>query len=173
MFCCYCGFWPLVILFPFAFLALGRKAVMIAAVASISVVIAFVLSVYVPGWLLMPKAHSGDPHAQYELARWTENHCYQINEYLFWPCDLSGDNTLDGYAWLERAAVQDYPPAVWLVGVRLKYGIHVPRPANWTGASGNVFPQPERGQEMIDHAIQLGFQPPADEENYYDRAYRK
>jgi hypothetical protein len=37
------------------------------------------------------------------------------------------------YAWLEKAAAQDYPPAVWLVGVRLKYGLHVPRPPNWNG----------------------------------------
>ena len=162
--------WFLLISVPLYFFGRGRKAGIIASAVSVSIVLLLVLSVYVPGWVLMARANRGDPHAQYELARWTENHWEQINQYLLWPTD---PDVLGGYAWLERAAAQDYPPAVWLVGVRLKYGIHVPQPPGWKGAAGNVFPQPERGQEMIDRAIRLGFQPPADEEKYYWQVYRK
>jgi TPR repeat protein len=81
---------------------------------------------------------------------------------------------LGGYTWLAKAAAQDYPPAVWLVGVRLKYGILVPMPKDWNGPGGNVFPQPERGQQMIDHAVNdLGFKPTTNEESYYFQHYRR
>jgi len=119
----------------------------------------------------MIKANRGDAVSQYELARWTENHCSQISVVILWP---SQSDVLGGYEWLEKAAQQDYPPALWMVGIRLKYGIHVPRPLNWKGPAGNVFPQPERGQQMIDRAIELGFEPPRiDEEGYYYQVYRK
>jgi hypothetical protein len=29
---------------------------------------------------------------------------------------------------------------MYALGVRLKYGDHVPKPPGWTGAAGNVFP---------------------------------
>jgi hypothetical protein len=155
---------------PLLFLVRGRKAFLIAAAGSASVVILLALLVYVPGWVLLVRANGGDLQAQYEAARWTENHCEHLQHFILWPCE---SDVLGGYALLERAAARDYPPALWLVGVRLKYGIHVPRPPDWTGPGGNVFPQPERGQKMIERAIQLGFQPPADEEGYYWQVYRK
>jgi hypothetical protein len=81
---------------------------------------------------------------------------------------------LGGYAWLEKAAAVDYPPAVYAKGVRLKFGQHVPRPADWEEPpGGNVFPQPERGQALIDKAIRLGYQPTIDEDYFYWRQYRK
>ena len=155
---------------PLLFLAKGQKAFFKAAVVSISLLLLLFLWVYVPGQVLRFEAKRGDPAAMYELARWTENHAEQMAQFIFWP--FSPD-VLGGYAWLERATGQDYPPAVWLVGVRLKYGTHVPRPSNWTGPGGGWFPQPGRGQPMIDRAIRLGFQPPADEEMYYWQVYRK
>jgi TPR repeat protein len=119
----------------------------------------------------MPQANRGDPVAQYELARWTENHCEQLGSVILWPCE---PDVLGGFAWLEKAAAQDYPPAVYLLGVRIKYGEHVPKPPDWNGSAGNAFPQPEKGQKMIDRALQLGFKPPpGDEVSYYMRVYRR
>jgi TPR repeat protein len=60
-----------------------------------------------------------------------------------------------GYAWLEKAANRNYPPAIYALGVRTKHGIHVPRPKDWDGPVGNVFDQPLRGQALIDKAITL------------------
>jgi hypothetical protein len=62
---------------------------------------------------------------------------------------------------------------LYALGVRLKHGIHVPRPANWTGPSGNVFEQPDLGQSYIDKAFELGYKPKVDEESYYWQVYRE
>jgi hypothetical protein len=170
-----CGTWLLLVAVPAVYFRRGRRSFAVALGLSVSVLLWLVLSVYVPGWTLRARAERGDPQAQYDFARWTETHCMQLNRVLLWPCflDAQGD-VLEGYAWLERAAAQDYPPAVWLVGVRLKYGYNVPRPAAWPAhKSGNWFPQPERGQALIDRAIRLGFQPPADEERYYWKVYQR
>src|SRR5437588_251958 len=85
------------------------------------------------------RPHRGDPAAQYELARWTENHCERLGSIILWPCQ---PDVLSRFAWLEKAAAQDYPPAVYLVGVRLMHGEHIPKPPDWTGPAGNHFPQP-------------------------------
>lgn len=155
---------------PLLFLVCSRKAAIVAGLLSLWIVVLVVLPVYVRGWSLMTKAYAGDAEAQYDLARWTESHSEQINEMILWPCI---PDVLGGFAWLEQAAAQDYGPAVWLVGVRLKHGIHVPEPPNWTGAGGNVFRQPDRGQQMIDRAIAMGFEPPEDEKGYYWHVYRR
>ena len=155
---------------PLLFLMKGRKASLIAASVSASLLIIFFLSVYVPGWALAAKANAGDAIAQYELARWTERHCEQISEFILWPCE---PDVLGGYAWLEKSAGQDYPPALYALGVRLKYGHHVPQPPDWAGPGGNVFPQPERGQRLIDRALALGFHPTVEEKYYYWRVYRR
>lgn len=117
----------------------------------------------------MAKAGGGDPEVQYELARWHENHCGALHEWLLLPCE---SDVLTGYAWLEKAAQQDYPPAVYTLGVRLKYGDHVPEPVDWMGPAGNVFPQPERGQALINRALQLGYKPQTSEELHYMTEYR-
>src|SRR5205809_790708 len=115
---------------PLLCLLKGRKAFITGCTASVVVVILILLPVYVPGWILMIQASAGNAEAQYELARWYENHCEEIQAWLLWPCE---PDVLTGYEWLEKAADQDYPPAVYILGVRLKYGEFVPRPANWTG----------------------------------------
>lgn len=152
---------------PLLFLVKGRMTFVVAMGVSTCLLLLLILSVYVPGWVLMAK--SEDPAAQYELARWKETHCEQLGEVILWPCE---PDLLGGYALLEKAAGRNYLPALWLVGVRLKYGIHVPEPPGWTGPGGNHFPQPERGQKLIDRAIALGFRLPPDEENYYGLVYR-
>lgn len=163
---------PLVLIgVPLLCLIRGRRAFFVACAVSAAILAAVLLSVFVPGWIMGAKARDGDPADKYEFARWTENHCEDLGSIILWPCT---PDVLGGFTWLEKAAAQDHPPAVWLVGVRLKYGIHVPRPAAWSGPAGNVFPQPERGQAMIDRAVnELGFQPPPDEETYYWQTYRQ
>lgn len=159
----------LLVAVPLLCLPLGKKSFQRAVVGSILVLVLVLLTFYVPGWILMVRARGGDPDVQYELARWHENHCEAIQQWLIWPCE---PDVLAGYAWLDKAAQQDYPPAVYTLGVRLKYGQHVPRPENWTGPGGNVFPQPVRGQTLIDRALELGYEPSTPEEVHYMRVYR-
>ncbi len=154
---------------PLLFLVKGRRQFPRVTALSTSIVLLLLLSVYVPGWVLMFRASRGDPAAMYELARWTEKHDNVIGEYILWPMT---PDVLGGYAWLERAANRDYPPATYALGVRIKYGIHVPRPPDWNGPAGNVFDQPLRGQALIDKAIELGYRPTVDEEDFYAH-YRK
>lgn len=115
---------------------------------------------FAPGIIYWMAAQTGSPWATYELARWTETHDERIGEWVLWPV---GPNLLGGYALLERATAMDYPPAIYAMGVRLKHGFGVPEPPNWNGPGGNCFPQPERGQPLIDRAIALGHQPVVDE----------
>jgi len=156
---------PLLLLFK------SRRAAKIGAICSACALGLLLLIVYVPGWWLYAKAVRGDAAAQYRYAQWTENHSEQVGSIILWPFE---PDVLGGYEWLEKAAAQDYPAAVWLLGVRLKHGMHVPEPAGWTGPAGNVFPQPERGQAMIDRAVnQLGYKPPASEDAFYWQHYRR
>src|SRR5438132_1447044 len=149
----------------------GNKGARVGVVISLLVAAAIILSVYIPGWRLHARASAGDPAAQYEFARWTENHCEELQNILIWPC---GPDLLAGYAWLEKSAAQDYPPAVYLVGVRLKYGDFVPKPPGWKGPDQNMYPQPARGQELIDRALRLGFKPPSgDDRSYYFGCFRR
>jgi hypothetical protein len=159
----------LLVAVPLLFLPRGKKPFLVASAGSLVVLTLLLLPFYIPGWMLMIKARGGNPEIQYELDRWHENHCGAIQDWLLWPCE---PDVLTGYAWLEKAAQQDYPPAVYTLGVRLKYGVHVPQPANWTGPAGNVFPQPARGQALIDRALQLGYMPQTDEEFHYMKVYR-
>jgi hypothetical protein len=125
-----------------------KRAARIAAWVSIGFVVLLFLWVYVPGWLLMAKAYDGDAKSQYKLAKWTEGHSEAIGAVILWPVQ---PDVLGGDAWLEKAAQQNYPPALYAVGVRLKRGYH--------GPGGNVVPQTERGQSYIDKAIALGYKP--------------
>lgn len=154
---------------PVLFIPFRRRVAIWAGSGSATILLALFLWVYVPGWLLMQKADRGDPVAMYELARWTENHDEHIGMFIPWPVV---PDVLGGYACLERSAALNYPPAIYAIGVRLKYGEHVPRPDDWTGADGNYFPQPNRGQVYIDRAIHLGFRPTGDEKTFYWKQYR-
>jgi hypothetical protein len=142
----------------------SRKAFAWSVLASAGFVVLVVVTVHLPGWLLRSAAVDGDPESQYEYARWVENRSEKMNSILVWP---DAPDVLGGYQWLERAARQDYPPAVFTVGVRLKYGMHVRRPAGWSGPSGNIFRQPELGQRYIDRARELGFTRYADDSSFY------
>jgi hypothetical protein len=147
------------------------RAAKFAEICSVCLLSLFLLMVYAPGWWLLAKAERGDAAAQYRYAQWLENHSGQIGEIILWP---SAPDVLGGYHWLEKSAAQNYPPAVWLIGVRLKQRMHVPEPPNWTGPAGNVFRQPARGQALIDHAIiDLGYKPPTREESFYWQHYRR
>lgn len=147
----------------------GKRAGTITAAISVLLVAVVLLSIYVPGCLLMVKASRGDPRSQYQLAKWCENHSERIGTIILWPCepDVKG-----GYAWLEKAADQDYPPALYAVGVRLKYGDFVPMPKGWSGPAGNWFPQPARGQTYIDEALKLGYEPVVEERLFYRHVFR-
>lgn len=151
------------------FLMRQRRAAKTALALSIGFLLMLLLWVYVPGWVLMVHAYEGDAKSQYKLAKWCENHSEEMGGLILWPIE---PDVLGGYAWLEEAARQDYPPALYAVGVRLKYGLHVPRPANWKGPAGNVFEQPEKGQPYIDKAISLGYKPQVDEQYFYWHVYR-
>jgi TPR repeat protein len=155
---------------PLLLLMKGWKTFAWAAAISLALVTSLFLAVYVPGWVLAAKARRGEATAMYELARWTERHDEQIGAFILWPVQ---PDVLGGYDWLEKAAALEYPPAVYAVGVRLKYGQHVPQPPDWRGPAGNVFAQPERGQALIDKAIRLGYRPTINEEFFYWQQYRK
>jgi TPR repeat protein len=163
-----CVFPLLLVAIPLLCLLKGKKTFLLALAGSIVVLVLLLLPGYIRGRILTPKAESGDAASQYELARWHENHCQIIQDWFYWPCE---PEVLTGYAWLEKSAQQDYPPAVYTLGIRFKYGQFVPRPPNWTGSDG-VFPQPERGQALIDRAIQLGYKPRTKEEWHYFSEYR-
>lgn len=128
------------------------------------------LAISAPGFSLHRNAVTGDAAAQFEYARFVENKSGRINAIICWP---TTSDVLGGYTWLLQSAKQNHPPALYALGVRLKHGIHVPRPANWTGPSGNVFEQPDLGQSYIDKAFELGYKPKADEESYYWQVYRE
>jgi TPR repeat protein len=140
----------------------------IAIVFGITSVIA--LPFYIPGWWFMLRGLRDNGAAMYQLARWHENHCEKIGALILWPCT---PNVEAGYRALEVAAAAGHTPAIYALGVRLKYGDHVPKPPGWTGPGGNVFDQPERGQPLIDQALQAGFTPTVEERLFYSQVFRK
>lgn len=139
-------------------------------VATIAIPVIIIGGVFAIGCWWRIHAARGDPYSQYKYAQWLERHAEVIGRVFLWP---ERPDVLGGFTWLQRSASKDYPPALWLVGVRLKYGEHVPRPIDWSGAGGNVFPQPAVGQPLIDRSIQeLGFNPSVHESVYYWEHYR-
>lgn len=159
----------MLLLVPLLCLAKGRQAFIRAGVVSARLLLAVFLYVYLPGWIYTIRAAAGDRAGMYELARWTESHDEQIGQFILWPIR---PDVLGGYAILEKAADQGYPPAIYALGVRLKHGDFVPQPAYWDGPAGNHFPQPERGQLLIDQALKSGYHPVIDEQQFYFGEYR-
>ena len=151
---------------PLLFATRGRKSFLRACAVSVSIVLLLFLWVYTPGWVLMIQARRGDPAAMYELARWTEKHDAELGRFILWPVD---PDVLGGYAWLERAAALDYPPALYAMGVRLKHDWFVPHQPE----CGDCLPPSERGQQLIDKALRLGYQPTIEERYFYWLQYRK
>ncbi len=148
----------------------GWRRFLKAFVGTILIVGVIVAPFLIPGGILRIQAGAGNPKAQYRYARWLENTPESIGSVILWPFP---PDVLGGYEWLEKSAEGGFPPALYVQGIRLKHGFHVPEPAGWTGPGGNVFPQPEKGQALIDKALALGFQTPAvPEESYYWHVYR-
>lgn len=169
---CFSPFWVvslLLLVVPSVLGARNRKAGVRAGLVSAAIFTAILLWVFLPGAVFRVRANRGDAEAMYDLARWTENHDQLLGVFIPWPVT---PDVLGGYEWLEKSAAQGYPLAVYAVGVRLKHGEHVPKPADWDGAAGNYFPQPERGQPLIDQAIRLGYVPTCEEDRFYWKQYR-
>lgn len=160
----------LLIVIPMIFLSKGKKPFLKASCVSIAIFLILILRVYVPGWLLMYKADRGDAIAQYELSRWYATHNQSINEWMLWPYD-SEVTTMHSFTWLEKSAEQQYPIALYALGVHYKCGFGVPEPIGWDGPSGNVFPQPVKGQKLIDLAIKLNYKPKVREELFIRTVY--
>jgi hypothetical protein len=157
------SFFPLLLPALFIFLLIrgayrGRRALVRAIVIVVCAIAVVLLPFYIRGWWLMFRSARGDAQAMYELARWHENHCESIGELILWPCEADVES---GYKALERSAAAGYPPAMFALGVRLKYGLFVPGSAT------------EGGQPWIDRAIQGGFRSPVPEEQFYFRVYRQ
>lgn len=148
----------------------GKRAFAWALVIIVAIIAIVVLPFYVPGWRLMMQGSRDNGESMYQLARWHENHCERIGDVILWPCSSDVET---GYRVLERSASAGYPPAIYALGIRLKYGEHVPQPPGWTGPGGNVFPQPERGQKLIDRAFKAGYRPTTDEKLFYWQEFRK
>lgn len=148
----------------------GKRAFLRALAVVTAVVTVVLLPFYLPGWWLIVRDSPDDGASFYRLARWHENHCEKIGAIMLWPClpDVTA-----GYLALERSAAMGYTPAIYALGVRLKYGDFVPEPPGWTGAKGNVFPQPGRGQALIDRALRAGYTPQCEERLFYWQEFRK
>lgn len=148
----------------------GKRAFLRAVVIVVAIIAVVALPFYIPGWWLMLRGSRGDGASLYQLARWHENHCEKVGAFILWPCS---PDVAAGYRALERSAAAGYTPAIYALGVRLKYGDHVPEPPGWTGAAGNVFDQPERGQPLIDQALRAGYTPRVEERLFYWQEFRK
>lgn len=138
---------------------------------AIALVLVVPAGVHVHGLWLRSQAGDNNASGQLRYAEWAETHAEDIGSFVLWP---ESPDVEEGFRWTERAATNGDVTAMYLIGVRLKHGIFVPRPSGWSGPEGNVFPQPETGQEWIDRALATGFVPPAgiSEEEYYWRVFR-
>jgi hypothetical protein len=157
------------LLAPAALFIKSRRAGTTGASIAVGILFLVLLRTFAPGGWLLIRAALGSLPAQYEFARWRENYSEEIGNLILWPCE---PDVLGGFASLSAAAAKGYVPAIYAVGVRLKYGDFVPRPEHWDGPGGNVFPQPELGQRYIDDAIRLGYAPTIAEERFYWQEYR-
>ncbi len=161
---------PVLIFVALVYSALkGRKAFGATCIVVLALLTIIISVLTVPGTILKGQAIRGNPRAQYKYAKWCENQSDRINGVILWP---SAPDVESGYNWLERAAKQDYPPALYALGVRLKYGDFVPKPFKWEGPDGNVFSQPKRGQPYIDRALKLGYKPLVEERIFYWQVFR-
>jgi hypothetical protein len=149
----------------------GRRAGLIGAVLSVSFLALFLLGVHAQGWWLHSDAEAGDWAAQYRYAQWLENHPGQINELIPWPVEKP--DVYGGFTWLEKAAGNGYPPAVWLLGVRLKQDTFIPPPVV-IQQKKSILTQSLRGQRMMEIAVnRLGYKPKGDEKTFYWERYRR
>ena len=149
-----------------------NKIKLFSLITVIFLIIILISRVYITGAYYSIRANNGDPVYLYELARWHECYCEDIQRFILWPC--SNDH-LTGYSFLEKSAEQDYPIALYALGLRLKKGNYVPVP---DGGFGPSYPhygraQPIRGQKLINKALELGYIPTVTEGAFYRRVYWK
>jgi hypothetical protein len=156
--------------FPIIARLISYKSSIFTIILELLLVFIWVVSSYIQGAYLFYHANKGDKESMFQYSRWVENHNERIGSLVLWPVPT---DTLHGFNCLEKAAAMSHPEATYALGVRLKYGTHVPRPTNWQGPSGNHFPQPDLGQHYIDLSKQLGYEPDVDEQLYYRKEYRK
>src|ERR1044072_8428788 len=117
---------PSVFLIILAFGAVRGGRVLLRFVIVVGLLLSLILlPIYIQGWWLMIRARSGNPAVLYKLAKWREMHAERIGAWILWPEE---PDVLGGFECLEQSAEKDYPPALYAVGVRLKYGQHVPKP---------------------------------------------
>lgn len=153
---------------PFLCAFRGFKAFILSLATSVTLIFLIVIPFYCDGMKLQRLAQAGNVRAQYELARWYEGHCSAINQWVIWPCR---PDVQSGYEHLEKAASQDLPIALYTLGVRLQHGIHIPLSAG--PSKGKRYWEVIRGLELMDRAIDLGFQPPnMSEWEFYLSIYR-
>lgn len=148
----------------------GKKPFLIVLISEAIVVIAISLPFWLPGLYYAFGAYNGNAKSQFELAKWYETHQEKIGSIYFYPFSPNEEKS---FAWLKKSSDNGYLLAEYTLGVRLKMGYGVPRPDTWSGSGGNVFPQPEKGQPLIDLAIKNGFKPTAPESDYYPKLFRQ
>jgi len=166
-----------ILLYAFVIVALvisakhGWKKFLIVFILIGTTISLVVWSIFYRGYILEDKAMHGDEEAQYSYSRWLENYPDKMNNIFL--TNISPDMT-ESFYWLSESANNGYLPAIYMKGIRLKYGHFVPKPLDWTGPSGNVFAQPTKGQKLIDHALKNGFKPThgVSEDVYYFQVFR-
>jgi TPR repeat protein len=119
-----------------------------------------VIPVYVVGYRLEVRAVAGDPAAQFEYARWLENHVDTLhNRTLLWLADYDFRQSVP---WLEAAAKNGHAEALYALGVRHKYAECLP-PGT----------EPLDGETLVKKSIERGYRPNTPERQYYWLRFRK
>lgn len=171
------NYWPILItialpVVPLVLLVCGarRKAWKAAVVSLVYIGLVFG-SVFIPGWYLLSRAKAGDPRYQFRAARWCETYVEVLQNFVLWwaSSDVEG-----GLAWLEKAAKQNYPPAVYALGVHLEYGPVNPEYSTMTISLEEWKQRRQvRSMELISRAIELGYVRTTKDEFYYQLVFRR
>ncbi len=135
------------------------------ALEILAVTVAFLI-IHVPKWKLEHRAQKGDPTAQFELSRWYAAKGFHNYDSTQWaPC----------FHWLALSAGQDYPPALYSLGIIYKYGNFASSPSGQLEVPAKQR-QLAKGQALIDKALVLGFKPPVfnpsiPEDDFFNAVY--
>jgi hypothetical protein len=159
---------PCGVTLPLQGLAKGKRAFVAATITSFTVALILLLRAYATGRALMrTPGRRGGPGRAGALAREPRRGGPGVA-----PLTLRALTRLTDHAWLEKTARQDYPAAVYPLGVRLNYDEHVRQPEGWTGPGSHRFPRPERGRRLSDRARGLVCRPQTEEALHYRNVYR-
>ena len=102
---------PLIAIISLVVAVAARRLRKIATIVAVSSVVLFVFIYFVPGWLLMIRAHRGDAAAEYDLGVWYWTRCGYM-----WSDVEARDK------WWLRAAKAGHPHAMYQVGYFYQYG---------------------------------------------------